>query len=398
MKKININELIFILILFFPISTILQGIEGFNSINKILTGITILLLLFRNIQVKMKMKNVIILFCSLVVYVFSFVFTKNALDNFNDIFYFALWVLFSLWIRDNYEDFKFYIKSKIDVIYKIVILWNIIVFISLFFSVSYNQNWGNEIYFKSFSNSEHRFAAACMFIFALSWVVAREKGKYKYFAFSILPIISIFSSGARVYLGVVLVFLGCIYYILCKKKSIFYISIVPIAAIGIFLIMLTPMGEKFISISNNGYSDFIAAFSNGRSIFWEADIKAFFELDCLKQLVGNGYNFIYDINEIAIHARIWGHNDVINILLTYGYIGVFIYFYVFISMSKKVLKNMNISKIIVCGYYFIWLFNAMFNMVYTYINATLALPFILYSLAEFENAKKEENKRKNETI
>lgn len=103
--------------------------------------------------------------------------------------------------------------------------------------------------------------------------------------------------------------------------------------------------------------------------------------------MGNGYNFIYDVNEIAIDDRIWGHNDFINILLTYGYIGVYIYLYTFISMSKHILKKGKVSKIIIYGYYFIWLFNAMFNMVYTYICATFALPYIMYSLIDYEKSR-----------
>lgn len=387
MKKININELIFTLIIFFPISTIVQGINIFNGINKILTGVLILLLLLRNIKAKISIKNIIVLFFSLVVYICSFMYTTKELDNFNDIFYLALWILLSLWVRDNYDDFKYYVKIKSRLMYNVVIIWNFIVFISLFFSTSYNLKWGNEFYFKSFSNGEHRFAASCVFIFSLNWIVAQEKGKYKYLVFSILPIISIFLCGARTYLGVIFVFVICIYYLVCKKKSTFYITIIPVIALGIFLVMLTPMGEKFISTFNNEEFDLLASFTNGRSIFWKADIDAFFDLNFIQQFIGNGYNFIYDVNEKAINDRIWGHNDFINVLLTYGYIGVYIYMYTFFSMSNCILKSVKVSKIIIYGYYFIWLFNAMFNMVYTYICATLALPYILYSLIDYEKTK-----------
>lgn len=392
MKKININEVIFILIIFFPISTIVQGIKIFNSINKILTGILIVLLALKNVKTKMYIRNLIVLFFSFIIYICSFAYTTKELDNFNDIFYLPLWILLFIWVSDNYDLFKDYIKTKTKLIYKIVVFWNLIVFASLFFSNSYNYNWGGELYFKSFSNGEHRFAAACVFIFTLNWIVTQEKKKYKYMIFSILPIISIFFSGARTYLGVIFVFLICIYYLICKRKSTFYLTIIPIVIISVFLVMLTPMGEKFLSTFNNKDFDFIDAFTNGRSIFWEADLEAFFSLNVLQQFVGNGYNFIYDINEKAIHARIWGHNDFINVLLTYGYIGLIIYVYVYQLLSKKILKNAKVSKIIIYGYYFIWIFNAVFNMVYTYICATLALPFILYSLIDYENSLKTDNK------
>lgn len=399
MRKIKIDELLFKLIIFFPISTILQGIGIFNSLNKILIFIILILLIAKNIKNDVKIKTVSSLFALVVVYLFSFLFTYKKLDNMNDIFYFGIWVLYFLYLKENHYKFKELLKKYNQYIFNIIFLWNIITFISFFFKISYNNNWGGELYFKSFSNSEHRFASTCIFVIALNWIVAREKKRRKYMLFSVIPFIGIYLSGARTYLGVIFIFILCIYYLMCEKKIIFYMTLMPIIILLIVIVAITPMGKKFIQTTNDGYNGFWATVTNSRSIFWKADIDAFENLNFLQRFVGNGYNFVYDVNEEAVRSRIYAHNDIINVLLTYGYIGVVLYLFVFLEYSKFVFKCSESAKIVKYGYYFIWLFNAMFNMVYTYIGATFSLPFILYSLVDFEKdvvKNKEKLEKKNE--
>lgn len=79
---------------------------------------------------------------------------------------------------------------------------------------------------------------------------------------------------------------------------------------------------------------------------------------------------------------IWAHNDFINLLMNFGYIGLILYLYVFLDFSLKILKEKEIRGIRKYSYFFIWLFNAMFNMVYTYIIATIAIPFILEIMSD----------------
>ena len=401
MKRINVDELLFKLIIFFPISIILQGIGIFNSVNKILIFLILILLILKNIKKEIKTNTIVTIFELAVVYMFSFFFTYKKIDNINDIFYFAIWVLYFLYLKENHYRFKELLKNNNKYIYNIIFLWNIITFISFFFDISYNSNWGGEYYFKSFSNTEHRFASTCIFIIALNWIVAREKRNKRYMLFSVIPFVGIYLSGARTYLGVILIFILCIYYLMCERKIIFYITLIPMMVLLIVIVVITPMGEKFIQTTNDGYNGFWATITNSRTIFWKADIEAFKDLNFFQRFVGNGYNFVYDVNEEAVHTRIYAHNDIINVLLTYGYIGVIIYLYVFFKYSKIVFKNSESTKIIKYGYYFIWLFNAMFNMVYTYIGATFSLPFILYSLVDFENdvvKNREKLEKKNENF
>lgn len=400
MKKLNLNDMIFFIILIFPLSTILQGITIFNNINKILIALMLLCLLLKNMKKKMHRMDFVVIFLTFFLYILSFCYTKAKFDSINDIFYFGFWILFYLYLKNNYKFFIEKIYNNKKMVISLIFIWNMVVFVSFFVSTSYTTKWGDGTYFKSFSNGEHRFASSCLFIIALSWLISQKEKKFKYMIFSLIPFVSIYLSGTRTYLGVILIYAVCIYYMLCKKKITFFVTLIPIVLILIFTISVTPMGEKFKSTNTEGYWGYWGTITNGRSVFWGADIKAFFGLDIFKQLTGNGYNFVYDVNEKAINARIWAHNDFINLIMGYGYIGLYLYLYVFLDFSRKILNEYKVNKIIKYGYYFIWFFNAMFNMVYTYMCSVLSLPFILYSMCylDFKEISEEKNEKKYNSL
>lgn len=387
-KKIDINAVIFNLIVLFSITMIIQGIPIFDSINKLAISILLILLTIKNIKIKINKKTFIIFFITGLLYIFSIYFTEGKIENINMLFYFGLWVLFFRYLHDNYEVFTNLIKKREKFIVSIIKIWNLIIFISFFFSFSYTYTWGDGYYFKSFADGEHRLASSCIFIASLVWCVVQNSNNKKMLIYIILPIVSIYLSGARTYLGVILIFIGVIYYIMCSKKIYFFITILPIGIALIALIQFTPMADKITTTTQEGYYGLLASITSGRSIFWVADINAYNELPIINKLVGNGYNFVYDVNEIAIGSRIYAHNDIINIMLNYGLIGVIIYLYVFLNFSNLILKKYKLHGIKVWGYYTIWFFNAMFNMVYVYICAMFALPFILDSLIKYREKEK----------
>ena len=400
-KKLNINELIFKLIMLFPIAGVLERVVFLSNINKILIALTILLLGLKTISQNIKRRDILILISMIIVYFGAFINTTKALDNFNDIFYLGIWILFFIWIKANFSEVKEMINRQEDYIYKIIVIWNVIVFISLFFKSSYYNTWGgNDGYFKSFSGGEHRLAATCIFIIALDWIIVQKRKDKKYLLWVVIPFISIYLSGARTYLVIVLIFAICIYKQLCQSSRKFYLTVIPLMALMVLAISFTPMWSKFEVTFQEGYWGWMGTITSGRSVFWAADIEAYKDLDIVRKIVGNGYNFIYDVNAKATGTRIWAHNDFINILLTNGMLGVLCYLYVFISFSESILKKYNVKGFVKFGYYMIWLFNAMFNMVYTYICATLALPFILYSFTEINEKGKviKEKSDRNENI
>lgn len=385
-KEKSIHDIIFFNIIIFPISTILQGFSFFNNINKIFTGIIILLIVTSIIKDRLYINTFFVLTATVIIYISSFINTKNTLYNLNDIFYFAFWILYFIYQKNYINIFKELIYKNKNLIKRIVVIWNLIVFISLFFQRSYSTNWGGYRYFHSFSNGEHRFASVCIFVLSLVWILVQTTDENRYIMYGILPIIGIYMTGARIYLVIVLIYIICIYYMIFKTKRIFYITFIPIIVLLIMLVFMTPMGSKIMSTLEFGYGGFWRSITNSRSVFWVADIKAFLNSNLFKKLIGNGFNYIYEINIEAVGTAIWAHNDFINILISFGLLGVFLYLQVFLNYTQTVKKRNNrISKPLEYGFYAIWLFNAMFNMVYTYFCSTLVIPFILFSFYTNEN-------------
>lgn len=383
MKKINVNHLIFYLIVLFSATTVLQGLPWLGNINKImmfaLLGLLIVNVFFR----KINRKEIFIIAITVTLYVFAFLFTENKIDI-NIIFYFMLWVIYFLYIERNYETIINFAENKTKFIRNVLIFWNIVVGISMFFPSSYKNHL-----FSPFACGEHRFGSCCLMITVLNYILVIKTRKRSYFRYSIVPIIGIYMCGARTYLAVYIVLFMCLFYLNCKRKSTFYMMLIPVAVMLVLLIKISPVGNKMEETYTEGYYGVLATVTSGRSQFWTYDLKEFFELNIGKQFVGNGFDFVYNVNYKYIKKKIWAHNDFINIIMNFGYIGLFVYNYVLFSYSKKIINKNNLKRIQRYSFYFIWFFNAFFNMVYTYTVATLAIPFIMYAICnDYHKIKK----------
>lgn len=370
--KLNIDKSIFYLSVIFSLTIILQGIPMLENINKVMMIGIIGLLFFKVITSKQKIKNSIVLILTCMVYILALIFTEESV-NMNTYFYFILWILYFIFLNDNYNKMMDYANNNVKFIKVILYIWSALVLISFFIKKSYIRG-----FFSPFGCGEHRFGSSCLMITALNYILVLKTGKRRYFIFSILPIIGIAMGGARTYLAVYLVMLMCLFYLNCKKKWMFYVMLIPAVFLLSYFILNSPIGNKFEDTYSNGYNGFWATFTSGRSNFWKYDLQAFFKLPILQQFVGNGFDFVYSVNLKYINMKIFAHNDFINLLMNFGYIGMFLYEYVFFRFCKKNIGN--ISRVQKYSFYFIWFFNAFFNMVYTYPMATLVLPYILYSL------------------
>ena len=400
-KKMSIDKLLFFLMLIFPVSTIMQGLPFFSYINKILIGITIVLLFFKTVIKKITIPKVIVLSITGVLYVFSIIFTNWKLQQINDLFYFGFWILYFMYMVENNDEFIEVLEKNMPAIIGVTIFWNLLVFISLFFPNSFILK-GSTYYFQSFSNGFHRFASTSIFILIMNLIIIQKKTKKRYWLLFLIPYITTFLTGARIYLAlVILIGLSVIYCMTNTKIKLIVFSIIFLF-VSAGLVFITPMGQKFITSKNieikeENYATkqekqegviskeseqqiAINSITSGRTLFWKADIKGYLVLNPLKKLVGNGYNYVYDINEKAIHDRIWAHNDFINPLLSNGLIGLILYLYVFIKYCYIFCKTKKIPLLLISfvAFYF---FNAMFNMVYTYMCCVLVIPFVLYAFS-----------------
>jgi len=128
------------------------------------------------------------------------------------------------------------------------------------------------------------------------------------------------------------------------------------------------------------YGGVLATLTSSRSVFWAADIKAFMHSDLLHKFFGNGYNFIYDINNGVVKALIWGHNDFIHIIVSNGIFGIVIYIMAFVDFLRKYIRTVLIDKRLLVMAIVTLLFCALFDGLYHYTCALYAAPFLFDGL------------------
>lgn len=381
--KINIEKTYYRIILLFPIATLLQN--NLEVINKLLFGILFLLQL-----VVFFRKNTILNY-SLSIILFAFfsydiLITNGLAYNINEYFYFPFAIIFLLYSLKNKKNMKKYFMEDKKYIINIVKIWTALVFISIFVKSSWTTSWGGAVYFGSFCQSIWRLAPSALFISIITIGCMNLYGNKKFFYFMILPLFCFLMGGTRTYLiiGTIIFFLGWYYFTSSKKQ--FYMSLIPVTIILIIGILNSSIMDKLDSVNytKDSYFDFWGTITSGRSVFWEADLEAFKNFDLLDKIFGNGLNLIYVINYKAIGSYIWAHNDFIQCLISHGIIGMLMYILImtiFIKKSLKYKKNPMIKFMVVL----VWLFNAFFNMFYTYFCSILCYPFLLMIISESKN-------------
>lgn len=376
--KINPNKLVMDTVILLPIATLFQGI--IPIINKVIFFVIIAMLLYIFLINKKSAYEIMILIMFGVSYIIAAISTEGPLDNTNEIFYLLFFMLFSDYVILKYEYIKYYLQHNYNYLKKIVIIWNVVVIISMFFKTSYEEG-----YFYSFTGNVFRSATSATFILALIMILITKRKRNIVHAF--IPMFCIFSGGSRTYLAVGLAICLAMYYMIAPSKKFFWCSLIPMALLFVSIISNSSIMDKIDSSltvsSTEYYQDPLIKFTSGRSLFWKADMEAFFSSNLVEQLFGHGYRFVYDINQSAIYNRIWAHNDFINILLCYGFVGLVSYILMFKLMFEKCMLHFSFPKWIKIIAVFVWLFNAFFNMFYTYACASASYPFILFGFSLF---------------
>lgn len=359
MKK-NIDYIIFLLLCAFNITSIFIELP----FNKIIFSFLIVALITACLFPTAKKIDffTIVITGGLVIY--NLYITGEKLINLNDLFYLPLWLMLFIYLNKRHETLSVTIVNNIKIVKYTVIIW---VILSLSLCVI-DTNFIN--------NGLHRLASNAFMIVSLIWVIYAYTKDKKWLFLIALPVYIVVTSEARTYLGILGVLLLIIFYKQFRNKYLFYLTLVPTILIGVVLIMTSDVGSRF-AYEAKGVFDPLAAFTSGRSIFWQADISEFMKLNLTQKLFGNGYNLIYNVNEKFFYgAKIYAHNDFLNIIYANGICGLLIYISIickyFISMRRKYVNEKKISFAII----FMCFFNAMFNGLYNYPAAVFAIPFI----------------------
>lgn len=379
-SKKNIDDLVIRLAILFPSTVLLQGIPGLGWINKAIVAVLILLMLWQIID----QLNVFVscMVCG-ELSVIALLLSNGTYLRLQDVFFFPLFVLYCLYWANRSAEFETVLKKNLDFGRFGVVLWFFLVVISMPFPTSFVHEALNTVFFRSFSSDAFRLASSCILIMVLLHILAYYKNT-AIFLLEAIPMLVIFSAGTRVYLLVGAGFFFLSLYLLCKNKQIFWMSLIPIILIMTVAVLNSSIVDKFtlVALSQQSfYGNFLDAFTSGRTVFWGLELDAFGELPLWKQLIGNGLSFAYEVTGIRYVRSIWSHNDFVHMLMSYGWIGLGLYFFCFFRIAARFRKTYSLKWLPWIGAVGLCMGNAFINGYYFYSAAMLATPFMFYAMS-----------------
>lgn len=363
----------------FPITTLFS--YYFDAANKILFAVLFATLIYIGYQ-KINKSVFITVLVLAIVYISTILKTGEIPYNINELFYYPFMVLYLTYLNDHTGELKEYFIGDKKYIIRIMNVWTFLTLISFALPSSYTIEWGGARYFGSYCKTIWRLAPTCVFIMVLSIIGVNLYKNKKYFFYSVIPFVAILAGGSRTYVVVALCLILVAWYCTLNSNKKFVLTCIPFLTIIIFGLLNSSVMDKFsaTAYSSSSYFDLWGTITSGRSIFWAADINSFINSSAITKLFGQGFNSIYEINYEAFGGKVWAHNDFIQCLISHGLIGLILYLAVMLKFIIKLRKN-NVSLFISMLVMMIWLFNAMFNMFYTYFCSILSFPILVLGIA-----------------
>ncbi|MBO5317369.1 MAG: hypothetical protein J6A74_02880 [Oscillospiraceae bacterium] len=306
--------------------------------------------------------------------------------NFNMTFYYIFLVLYLVYVLTDQEKIWALLKKIRRYIFYVILIYTAVVTVSIFLPSSYSQmgGWGEEAYFSSISGSPNRVGPASVFVVVLITFLI-QTGSHKAIALLTIPQFYVFlMGGSRTYFVVGICAAVVLYYVMVPQKKWFFFSLIPLGLVGIIVVLNSSMMDKFAATFQEGLSqqEFWRRLTNTRSIFWVEQLKMFFATPWYKQLLGNGINFT------TYNYGLWAHSDFIEILCSYGYVGLANYILLMIYTIRNLTKTRRRHFFIKCVCIFIWFFNAFFNFFYCYFCAMLCYPILLLIIKHLDMPNK----------
>ena len=309
----------------------------------------------------------------------------------NNMLYYINWLLYVGTMCLNYDKMKNWIRDNKRYIYTIIILWNIAVGISIFIPSCYFVKEAGARYFGSYVGSTFRLAPTALFIeiMVLNMIILFENKKS--IVFMIVPMYCGFMGGSRTYFLILTIVMIIAVFVINKNKYRFFATMIPIALIGFAVFRKSAIFTKTMQTTDeNMYGDNMTRFTSSRNIIWSDILHSFSKLNIYEKFFGAGFGFSNRVTSLA------AHNDFIEILVTYGYLGLILYVFSVVILIYVFIRRKTISKIILVLSILVWLINASANMFCYYICAALSFPFLLCAVVfqgEKIKIKKETEKK-----
>ena len=401
-KNLIMSVLLYILIQY-PLSSMLKVYIG--PLNVVLTGLCFLLFIAFYFKYNIRKKELILLCYIALTFVQNIIIWGFHYYENNMLFYLPFLILYFCFFTRNSSTILQFFKEHKSYIDFVLVLWNVIVLVSFFIPSCYIYE-GETLGFVSFAGTTFLLSSIAILVCAFlifQFCIYRNK---IYLLAMIIPSLCILLGTTRTYLVVLICAWMITIYVSINNKKKFLPAIIVGSIIFIAIVMVSPIKNKFLDTSSRTEEldmDPLEAFTSGRSVFWEYDLKHIFSNNILEISFGNGVNYLFYLNKAKFHNALWAHNDFIQILSDYGIFGLIIYFYMFKYLIKCMVGDNKRLKMITLILVLMWIFNAFFNMFYTYFCATLSFPiFLLCIKYDLENRNKDNmeelNKNEKNTI
>lgn len=379
---VTLTEFYMGVICLFPLATTL--VDG-GIINKLLFSLLIGLQLAMLFDRKVKGRTFMMLLLLIVSYIYSFAHTKFPLRNSNLLFYFPFYMVYTYFMCDNSRSVITWFMNRKKYVFGLTVIWTIIVGFSIFLPECYYVKEGGARYFRAFAGSIFRLGPAAVFIQVMAILMQILYGYRKALWFHLVPMYSYFMGSSRTYLIVGLCLLLVSWYFFCKNKKKFYYSLIPMAIGVVLLISVTSMGDKIAyTLDEDQYGDFWFRITSSRSKIWDYTLRYWrLRVSPLSKFLGASLNFNYEI------TGLWAHNDFIELLGSFGILGIGQYLCSIYILFKTKTKQERMPFVVGFALFLVWLFNAFFNMHYTYFCAMLCYPLVVLGIKYYcsENSR-----------
>ena len=385
--KTKINPYIFFVVLtalymFTTLSIRLWPIESPNRI----VGFFILADLAWIVLKKNKKRQMILLFGCLALVFYSFLFARDLSRNLTDSVYWlsTMMVLFVIENRRRLNKLIVALEKCRKFVLIMIAVCSALILVGLFDGQCYSSSLVGR-YYLGYTAHEHTLCSGCCMMMSFIMYYIKEK-QYKItnLLWLALPTVAIMASGARTFL-ISLLLIYAIFYLYCIKFFSVRLLLMPVVMIAaVYFFLHSSMAAKFLSVLGdyNNSNTFIGKITSGRSEFWAIDLQAYSDLSVMGKLFGHGFDYVYYINESRYALSIWAHNDVINLLLSVGMIGLLIYLFEIARTIKKINLEIEkkITKWIISGYILIPLvLNGYFGYQH-YVYSTIILICSIYKM------------------
>lgn len=387
-KEQAIARWLWLIMLLLPLTTLVQGLPGLDAINRALIVILCVVLFCSYTISRYSVFHWMLLLLTFILLMAGFLIAEEKPINTNDVVYLPMWTLLFSYATENNSALKDVVQSKIKWADTVAKAWCAIVFVSIPLPMSWHSSWGGDFYFSSFTDSAFRLCPAALFIMLVLTLCVSNRGgnKNTYLLLSFIPLFCGFMGGSRTYFVVICIAFFVFLWFYCANVGQFRVLLLCSVAVGTILVSYSGIGSKISATqyTASSYFDFWGTVTNSRTVLWAAELRAISRFDPIEWLIGAGFNRVYYINAEATGATIWAHNDYLNIVISNGLLGLFVYF----ASAIPVFRHRNYlrsskrhGRLIGVAIILIWLFNAFFNMCYTY---TCSVLYVCFAPLVFE--------------